>query len=187
AGPAGSHPRGREENRNADRRGVPLAKGVSGDPHLPVSEGRVPRRERRGDDRRGAEHAGVVRRVPVPLQGRGGGVLPVLRVRPEMKATPAVRPLDDLLVIDLSRALAGPYCTMMLADLGARIIKVETPERGDDTRGWGPPFYEGESAYFLSINRNKQSLTLNLKAPRGRDLLLRLARRADVLVENFRP
>jgi len=104
-----------------------------------------------------------------------------------VKATPAVRPLDDLLVVDLSRALAGPYCTMMLADLGARIIKVETPERGDDTRGWGPPFYDGESAYFLSINRNKQSLTLNLKDPRGRDLVLRLLRGADVLVENFRP
>ena len=98
-----------------------------------------------------------------------------------------MRPLDDLTVVDLTRALAGPYCTMMLADLGARVIKVETPDGGDDTRGWGPPFYEGESAYFLSINRNKQSLTLNLKAPRGRDLLLRLARRADVLVENFRP
>jgi len=98
-----------------------------------------------------------------------------------------VRPLDGLTVVDLTRALAGPYCTMMLADLGARVIKVETPDRGDDTRGWGPPFYEGESAYFLSINRNKQSLTLNLKDSRGRDLLLRLARRADVLVENFRP
>jgi len=98
-----------------------------------------------------------------------------------------VRPLDDLLVVDLSRALAGPYCTMMLADLGARVVKVETPQGGDDTRGWGPPFYDGESAYFLSINRNKQSLALNLKDPRGRDLLLRLIRRADVLVENFRP
>ncbi len=98
-----------------------------------------------------------------------------------------MRPLDDLVVVDLTRALAGPYCTMMLADLGARVIKVETPDGGDDTRGWGPPFYNGESAYFLSINRNKQSLTLNLKDPRGRDLLLRLVRRADVLVENFRP
>ncbi|HLW58480.1 MAG TPA: CaiB/BaiF CoA-transferase family protein [bacterium] len=98
-----------------------------------------------------------------------------------------MRPLDDLTVVDLTRALAGPYCTMMLADLGARVIKVETPDAGDDTRGWGPPFYEGESAYFLSINRNKQSLTLNLKDQRGRDLLLRLLRRADVLVENFRP
>jgi formyl-CoA transferase/CoA:oxalate CoA-transferase len=98
-----------------------------------------------------------------------------------------VRPLDDLVVVDLTRALAGPYCTMMLADLGARVIKVETPDGGDDTRGWGPPFCNGESAYFLSINRNKQSLTLNLKDPRGRDVLLRLVRRADVLVENFRP
>jgi formyl-CoA transferase/CoA:oxalate CoA-transferase len=95
--------------------------------------------------------------------------------------------LDDLVVVDLTRALAGPYCTMMLADLGARVVKVENPDGGDDTRGWGPPFYNGESAYFLSINRNKQSLTLNLKDPRGRDLLLRLVRRADVLVENFRP
>ena len=98
-----------------------------------------------------------------------------------------MRPLDDLIVVDLTRALAGPYCTMMLADLGARVVKVETPDGGDDTRGWGPPFYDGESAYFLSINRNKQSLALNLKDRRGRDLLLRLACRADVLVENFRP
>ncbi len=98
-----------------------------------------------------------------------------------------MRPLDDLVVVDLTRALAGPYCTMMLADLGARVVKVETPDGGDDTRGWGPPFYDGESAYFLSINRNKQSLALNLKDRRGRDLLLRLACRADVLVENFRP
>ncbi len=98
-----------------------------------------------------------------------------------------MRPLDDLTIVDLSRALAGPYCTMMLADLGARVIKVETPHGGDDTRGWGPPFLNGESAYFLSINRNKESLTLNLKASRGRDLLWRLLERADVLVENFRP
>ncbi len=93
-----------------------------------------------------------------------------------------MRPLDDLTIIDLSRALAGPYCTMMLADLGARVIKVETPDGGDDTRGWGPPFLGGESAYFLSINRNKESLTLNLKASRVRDLLWRLLERADVLV-----
>ncbi len=98
-----------------------------------------------------------------------------------------MQPLDDLTVVDLSRALAGPYCTMMLADLGARVVKVEAVEGGDDTRGWGPPFLHGESAYFMSINRNKQSVTLNLKHPRGRDLLLRLLGRADVLVENFRP
>ncbi|MDQ7819065.1 MAG: CoA transferase [Armatimonadota bacterium] len=96
-------------------------------------------------------------------------------------------PLDDLLVVDLSRALAGPFCTLMLSDLGARVIKVETPEGGDDTRGWGPPFVGTESAYFLSVNRNKESLTLNLKDPRGVAVLRRLLQRADVLVENFRP
>jgi len=96
-------------------------------------------------------------------------------------------PLEGLLVVDLTRALAGPYCTMMLADLGARVIKVETPDGGDDTRGWGPPFLEGESAYFMSINRNKESLTLNLKDEQGQELLWRLLARADVLVENFRP
>lgn len=98
-----------------------------------------------------------------------------------------MQPLDDLLVIDLTRALAGPFCTVMLSDLGARVIKVETPDGGDDTRGWGPPFIGKESAYFLGVNRNKESLTLNLKARRGRDILLRLLERADVLVENFRP
>lgn len=96
-------------------------------------------------------------------------------------------PLDDLLVVDLTRALAGPFCTLMLGDLGARIIKVETPEGGDDTRGWGPPFVGTESAYFLGVNRNKESLTINLKDPRGKDILLRVLARADVLVENFRP
>lgn len=94
--------------------------------------------------------------------------------------------LDGLLVCDLSRVLAGPYCTMMLGDLGARIIKVESPRGGDDTRAWGPPFLEGESVYFLSINRNKESLTLDLKAPRGVGALWRLIERADILVENFR-
>ncbi|MBI3997613.1 MAG: CoA transferase, partial [Armatimonadetes bacterium] len=95
-------------------------------------------------------------------------------------------PLDDLLVIDLTRALAGPYCTLMLGDLGARIIKIESSEGGDDTRGWGPPFVNGESSYFLGINRNKESLTLNLKHADGQEVLRRLIRRADVLVENFR-
>lgn len=96
-------------------------------------------------------------------------------------------PLEGLLVVDLTRALAGPYCTLMLADFGARVIKIEVPGSGDDTRGWGPPFIEGESAYFLSINRNKESLTLNLKHPEGKHALRRLVTRADVLVENFRP
>lgn len=98
-----------------------------------------------------------------------------------------MQPLDDLTVVDLTRALAGPFCTLMLGDLGARIIKVETPDGGDDTRGWGPPFIGAESAYFLTINRNKESLTLNLKDERGTAILARLLKRADVLVENFRP
>jgi len=95
-------------------------------------------------------------------------------------------PLTDLRVLDLSRVLAGPYCTMMLADLGAEVIKVEMPGRGDDTRQWGPPFAGGEAAYYLSVNRNKRGLTLNLKNERGREILRRLACQADVLVENFR-
>ncbi|MEW1952497.1 CoA transferase [Terrabacter sp. NPDC080008] len=99
-------------------------------------------------------------------------------------------PLADILVVDLSRALAGPHATMMLADQGARVIKVEAPGRGDDTRGWGPPFVgpEGqrESTYFLSTNRNKESITLDLKDEDDRDVLLALVDRADVLVENFR-
>ena len=98
-----------------------------------------------------------------------------------------MQPLDDLLVLDLTRALAGPYCTLMLADMGARVIKIETPGGGDDTRGWGPPFINGESSYFLGINRNKESLTLNLKHPEGQGVFRRLIARADVLVENFRP
>jgi len=99
----------------------------------------------------------------------------------------APQPLDDLLVIDLTRALAGPFCTLMLSDLGARVIKVETPDGGDDTRGWGPPFLGKESAYFLSVNRNKESLALNLKDARGVAILRRLLGRADVVVENYRP
>ena len=96
-------------------------------------------------------------------------------------------PLNGVTVVDLTRVLSGPYCTMMLADMGARVIKVEQPGKGDDTRGWGPPFVNGESAYFLSINRNKESLTLDLKQPDGRHILESLLGRADVLVENFRP
>jgi formyl-CoA transferase/CoA:oxalate CoA-transferase len=98
-----------------------------------------------------------------------------------------MKPLDELLVVDLSRVLAGPYCTMTLGDMGARVIKIEEPTRGDDTRAWGPPFWHGESAYFLSLNRNKESLTLNLKSEKGRDILWQLIERGDVLVENFRP
>lgn len=100
-------------------------------------------------------------------------------------------PLDGVLVVDLSRALAGPHAAMMLGDQGARVIKVEAPGHGDDTRGWGPPFVhpeEGdrESTYFLSCNRNKESITLDLKSPDGAHTLSRLIGRADVLVENFR-
>ena len=81
-------------------------------------------------------------------------------------------------VLDLTRALAGPYCTLMLGDYGADVIKIEIPGRGDDTRQWGPPFVNGESAYFLSINRNKRSLTLNLKDPAGRGIFMKLAKDA---------
>ncbi|WP_193615101.1 CaiB/BaiF CoA transferase family protein [Nocardioides lijunqiniae] len=99
-------------------------------------------------------------------------------------------PLDDVLVVDLTRALAGPHATMMMGDLGARVIKVEAPGSGDDTRGWGPPFVgdpdHRESTYFLSANRNKESIALDLKDDGDRELLLRLVDRADVLVENFR-
>jgi crotonobetainyl-CoA:carnitine CoA-transferase CaiB-like acyl-CoA transferase len=96
-------------------------------------------------------------------------------------------PLHGITVLDLTRVLSGPYCTMLLADMGARVIKVEHPRKGDDTRAWGPPFLEGESSYFLSINRNKESVTLDFKKPDGRALLDRLIASADVLVENFRP
>jgi formyl-CoA transferase/CoA:oxalate CoA-transferase len=96
-------------------------------------------------------------------------------------------PLDGLTVLDFTRVLSGPYCTMLLADMGARVIKLEQPGRGDDTRAWGPPFVNGESAYFLSINRNKESLTLDLKQRSARAALETLLARADVVVENFRP
>src|SRR3990172_10106930 len=98
-----------------------------------------------------------------------------------------MRPLEGITVLDLTRVLSGPYCTMLLADMGARVIKIEQPGRGDDTRGWGPPFVAGESAYFLSVNRNKESLTLDFKHPEGRRILDALIERADVVVENFRP
>ena len=96
-------------------------------------------------------------------------------------------PLDGITVLDLTRVLSGPYCTMLLADMGARVIKIEQPGTGDDTRGWGPPFLGGESAYFLSINRNKESVTLDFKKPEGRAILDRLIAKSDVVIENFRP
>src|SRR4051812_30235038 len=96
-------------------------------------------------------------------------------------------PLEGLTVLDFTRVLSGPYCTMQLGDLGARVIKIEQPRRGDDTRAWGPPFVGGESTYFLSVNRNKESVTLDFKTPGGRAVLDRLIVQADILVENFRP
>src|SRR3954451_19795132 len=95
--------------------------------------------------------------------------------------------LTGIRVLALTRVLAGPYCTMFLGDLGAEVVKVEQPGKGDDTRGWGPPFAGGESAYFLSVNRNKKSITIDLKSPDGVAILRRLAINADVLIENFRP
>jgi formyl-CoA transferase len=103
-----------------------------------------------------------------------------------MVSTRRAAALGDVRVVDLSRVLAGPYCTMLLGDLGADVVKVELPGVGDETRRWGPPFVGGESAYFLSVNRNKRSLTLNLKDGRAREVLDRLLATADVLVENFR-
>jgi len=99
-------------------------------------------------------------------------------------------PLDGALVLDLSRVLAGPWASQTLADLGARVIKVERPGRGDDTRSWGPPYLESgesrESAYFLSANRGKESIAVDFKDPRGQAILLELARKADVLIENYK-
>jgi formyl-CoA transferase len=95
-------------------------------------------------------------------------------------------PLSDLKVVDLTRVLAGPYLTMMLGDMGADIVKIEQPGSGDDTRRWGPPFLQGESTYYLAVNRNKRSVTLNLKHPRSRDLLLQMIEQADIVVENFK-
>ncbi len=97
------------------------------------------------------------------------------------------KPLENITVVDLSRVLAGPFATMMLADMGADVIKIEEPTAGDDTRRWGPPFVDGESAYYLSVNRNKKSLTVNLRQPEGVAPVRRLVQAADVLVENFRP
>jgi crotonobetainyl-CoA:carnitine CoA-transferase CaiB-like acyl-CoA transferase len=96
-------------------------------------------------------------------------------------------PLEGIKVVDLTRALAGPYCTMMLADLGAEVIKVEAAGKGDESRSWGPPFTNGESAYFMSVNRNKKSVALDLRSPGALEVIRRLVKEADVFVENFRP
>ena len=104
-----------------------------------------------------------------------------------------MRPLHNIRILDITRALAGPYCTMMLGDLGADVIKVERPVSGDESRGWGPPFvgkpygpYPGESAYFIATNRNKRSLTVNIQSEEGKEIVRRLAGISDVLVENYR-
>jgi crotonobetainyl-CoA:carnitine CoA-transferase CaiB-like acyl-CoA transferase len=96
-------------------------------------------------------------------------------------------PLSPLLVADFSRVLAGPFATMTLGDLGAEIVKVERPDGGDDTRAWGPPFVDGESTYYLGVNRNKRSIVLDLRDGEDLRLARTLAEQADVLVENFRP
>ncbi len=97
-----------------------------------------------------------------------------------------MKPLENITVLDLSRAVAGPYCTMMLGDMGATVLKIERPNTGDDTRTWGPPFQGGESSYFFSVNRSKKSLTLNLKTKEGKHIFYELAKTADIIVENFR-
>jgi len=98
-----------------------------------------------------------------------------------------IQPLTGIKVIDFSRVLAGPYCTLLLADMGAEVIKIEQPVIGDDSRHFGPPFIKGESAYFLSINRNKKSMTLNLKTKESIEIVKKLAKDADVIIQNFRP
>jgi formyl-CoA transferase len=98
-----------------------------------------------------------------------------------------MRPLQGLRVVDLTRVLSGPYCTMQLGDMGAEVIKIEQPGRGDDTRAFAPPYQGDQAAYFLSVNRNKKSITLDMKSEAGKQVLWRLIDRSDILVENFRP
>src|SRR3954451_24830444 len=98
------------------------------------------------------------------------------------------RALEGVRILDLCRVVSGPYATMQLGDLGADVVKIEEPGKGDESRTYGPPFVgDGESSYFLSINRNKRSCTVDLKSAAGRDLVIRLAGEADVVIENFRP
>ena len=95
-------------------------------------------------------------------------------------------PLQGIRIFDLTRMVAGAYCSMILADLGAEVIKIEQPKVGDDTRQWGPPFIKGESAYFFCVNRNKRSLTLDLRKDKGKEIFRALVEKADVILENFR-
>ena len=94
--------------------------------------------------------------------------------------------LEDVVILDLTRVVAGPFCTSMLGDMGARVIKIENPKGGDDSRAYGP-YVNGESAYFAMHNRSKEGVTLNLKAPEGKALFLEMVKKADVVVENYRP
>jgi crotonobetainyl-CoA:carnitine CoA-transferase CaiB-like acyl-CoA transferase len=95
-------------------------------------------------------------------------------------------PLEDVKILDLSHALAGPFCSTMLGDFGAQVIKVEVPGAGDIARAWGPPFYHTETAYFVSLHRNKQSIELDLKHPAGKEVFFRLVEQCDVVLENYR-
>jgi crotonobetainyl-CoA:carnitine CoA-transferase CaiB-like acyl-CoA transferase len=150
-----------------------------------------------------APEAGIENNQPLPDEGRGMGGVPG-----RVQQTAAVAnfnglsfkeiidslvshlmtlPLEGILVVDLTRAVSGPFCTMNLGDLGARVVKIEEPGRGDECRQWGPPFVGPDSAYFIGINRNKESVTLDLKSSQGRKALLKLCAKADVVIENFRP
>ncbi|XP_036934810.1 succinate--hydroxymethylglutarate CoA-transferase isoform X2 [Acanthopagrus latus] len=127
---------------------------------------------------------GVTRplRGSLPLRSPGGG-----RRLSDTRTGAELRPLEGVRVLDLTRVLAGPFATMILGDLGAEVIKVERPGPGDDTRAWGPPFVGTESAYYLSINRNKKSISVDLKHPRGAGIIQELAAVCDVLIENYLP
>ncbi|XP_037082866.1 succinate--hydroxymethylglutarate CoA-transferase-like isoform X2 [Pollicipes pollicipes] len=116
-------------------------------------------------------------------------LLRAVRPRPARaaRAASSQAPLAGVTVVDMTRVLAGPFCTMLLADLGADVIKIERPERGDDTRAWGPPFVGDQSCYFVSINRSKRSVAVNIATPEGQNIVRQLAKKADVLVENFLP
>jgi crotonobetainyl-CoA:carnitine CoA-transferase CaiB-like acyl-CoA transferase len=114
-------------------------------------------------------------------------ILEMTMIHTTDKLDPRQSPLAGITVIDLSRVLAGPYCTMILGDMGATVIKIEHPGDGDDTRRFGPPYVAGESAYYLGLNRNKYGITLDFGTPEGKERLLNLVKKADILVQNFRP
>ncbi|XP_060778494.1 succinate--hydroxymethylglutarate CoA-transferase isoform X2 [Neoarius graeffei] len=129
----------------------------------------------------------IHRMQPCLLDLKTGCPCVIRRFTSELKGIKQIKPLDGIRVLDLTRVLAGPFATMILGDLGAEVIKVERPGPGDDTRAWGPPFVREESAYFLSVNRNKKSIAVNLKDPKGTKLITELARSCDILVENYLP